>query len=134
MKCIFSLIVALGMSLTIQLAAQNQPVHQLRIYELTKKNKEVFHERFKTEAIRIMNKYDFNIISVWETEFEDKVEFVYLLQWETEAALKKGWEGFMADQEWKDIKKVTSAKYGSFVEKIEDRTLWVQDYSPKKKF
>ena len=134
MKCIFSLIVALGMSLTIQLAAQNQPVHQLRIYELTKKNKEVFHERFKTEAIRIMNKYDFNIISVWETEFEDKVEFVYLLQWETEAALKKGWEGFMADQEWKEIKKVTSAKYGSFVEKIEDRTLWVQDYSPKKKF
>ena len=122
------------MSLTIQLAAQNQPVHQLRIYELTKKNKEVFHERFKTEAIRIMNKYDFNIISIWETEFEDKVEFVYLLQWETEAALKKGWEGFMADQEWKDIKKVTSAKYGSFVEKIEDRTLWVQDYSPQRKF
>lgn len=134
MKNVFAFAIVLGVLLSIQVSAQNQPVHQLRIYELTKENKEVFHERFKTEAMRIMKKYEFNIIAIWETEFENKIEFAYLLQWETEAALKKGWEGFMADQEWKDIKKITSAKYGSFVEKIEDRTLWVQDYSPQKKF
>ena len=109
-----------------------KPIHQLRIYELTKENSEHFHIRFRDHAARIMKNYGFNIVALWESEFEDTIEFVYLLEWESPEALKAGWDQFMKDSEWKNIKKRTSAKYGSFVENITDRKLLLRDYSPSK--
>lgn len=106
-------------------------VHQLRIYELYKDNTGAFHDRFHKHAMRIMERYDFNIVSTWESEQEDKVEFVYLLKWPDEETMKAQWEKFMADQEWKDIKKVTGKKHGRFVNGIEDRKLILTDYSPR---
>ena len=43
-------------------AAEQPPVHQLRIYEIFEHNKQAFHDRFRDHAMRIMKKYDFNII------------------------------------------------------------------------
>jgi hypothetical protein len=43
------------------------------------------------------------------------------------------WAKFMADKEWSDIKKETGGKYGPLVGEIEDRTLELTDYSPRKK-
>jgi hypothetical protein len=37
----------------------------------------------------------------------------------------------MADQEWKDLKKETAAKYGNLVGEIQDRTLNLTSYSPQ---
>lgn len=108
------------------------PIHQLRIYEIPKDNRVPFHDRFAEHALRIMKKYNFHIVSIWESEFEDKLEFVYLLEWKDEATMKLAWEGFMADQEWKDIKKKTSAQHGTFVDRIEDRTLRLVEYSPQR--
>lgn len=109
------------------------PVHQLRIYEVPKENRQVFLDRFRDHALRIMKKYGFTIVSIWESEFRDKVEFVYLLEWKDEAAMKTAWEGFMADKEWKEIKARTAKQYGNFVNEIEDRTLKLTDFSPEKK-
>ena len=133
MKKLILLTVLLLIAVTSN-AQQNieSPIHQLRIYEINPENREVFHVRFRDEAHRIMKKYDFKIVSIWETTFEDKLEYVYLLEWPDEESMKKAWEGFMADQEWKDIKKKTSAKYGSFVYNIEDRPLKIMNYSPNK--
>ena len=39
---------------------------------------------------------------------------------------------FMADQEWSDIKKKTGAKHGKLVGEIQDRTLTLTPYSPRK--
>ncbi len=108
------------------------PIHQLRIYELTKQNTEHFHIRFRDHAARIMKNYGFNIVALWESELDDTIEFVYLLEWESQEALKAGWDQFMKDLEWKNIKKVTSAEHGSFVENITDRILLLRDYSPSK--
>ena len=108
------------------------PVHQLRIYEIFKDNKEAFHTRFKDQASRIMKQYDFEIIAIWETEKADRIEFVYLLEWENEQALQEQWAKFMADQEWAEIKKKTSAVHGKLVGEIEDRLLVLTDYSPSK--
>ncbi|MFP8892871.1 MULTISPECIES: NIPSNAP family protein [Chryseobacterium] len=109
------------------------PVHQLRIYEIPKENKQVFLDRFRDHALRIMKKYGFTIVSIWESEFKDKTEFVYLLEWKDEATMKTAWEGFLADQEWKEIKARTASQYGNFVNEIEDRTLKLTGFSPKKK-
>ena len=45
--------------------------------------------------------------------------------------MKDRWAKFMADQEWAGIKKETR-KYGPLVGKIEDLTLELTDYSPRK--
>ena len=83
--------------------------------------------------MRIMKKYDFHIVAMWEAKNGARTEFVYLLEWPDEATMKDRWAKFMADQEWKDIKKETAAKYGNLVGEIQDRTLNLTPYSPRQK-
>ena len=113
-------------------ATATDPIHQLRIYGIPEDNRQVFNERFRDHAIRIMKKYDFKIVAIWESAVDDKLEFIYLLEWENEAQMKKAWENFMADQEWKDIKAATSQLHGTFVNSIEEKSLILTDYSPQK--
>jgi len=108
------------------------PVHQLRIYEIPRKNVQFFHERFHNQCLPIMKKYGFHVLATWQSEFEGKVEFVYLLEWPNTKTMEQSWERFMADQEWKEIKKATAAAHGTYVDKIENRTLLLTDYSPGK--
>jgi heme-degrading monooxygenase HmoA len=105
-------------------------IHQLRIYEIFEYNKTAFHDRFRDHAARIMGTYGFNIIAMWETKTPQRTEFVYLLAWPNEAAMRSAWARFMADEEWKEIKRVTSAQHGDLVGEIEDRVLALTDYSP----
>ena len=105
-------------------------VHQLRIYEIFDHNKAAFHARFADHAARIMRRYGFNITGMWETTTEQRTEFVYLLVWPDEATCKAAWAAFRADQEWAEIKRVTSAEHGDLVGAIEDRVLVPTSYSP----
>ena len=105
-------------------------IHQLRIYEIFEHNKTAFHDRFRDHAARIMQTYGFDIIAMWETQTQDRTEFVYLLTWPDEPTLRSAWARFMADEEWKEIKRVTSAQYGDLVGTIEDRVLLTTSYSP----
>jgi heme-degrading monooxygenase HmoA len=105
-------------------------IHQLRIYEIFEHNKAAFHNRFRDHAARIMQKHGFNIMAMWESKTERRTEFVYLLVWRDEANKTAAWTAFMADAEWKDIKRVTSQQHGNLVGAIEDRTLRATDYSP----
>jgi hypothetical protein len=105
-------------------------IHQLRIYEIFDANKSAFHTRFRDHAARIMRKYQFRIVAMWETSFKNRIEFVYLLEWPDEATKTAQWAAFMADAEWSEIKRVTSAEHGVLVGEIEDRVLAPLDYSP----
>lgn len=80
--------------------------------------------------MRIMRSYGFHFLTLWESETEERTEFVYLLAWPDEEAMTKAWSDFMADQEWKDIKKVTGADHGQLVGEIQERVLIPTDYSP----
>lgn len=105
-------------------------IHQLRIYEIFEHNKAAFHDRFRDHAARIMKTYGFDILAMWEAQTEVRTEFVYLLQWPDEAALQSAWEQFMADEEWKQIKRVTREQHGALVGEIETRVLVPTNYSP----
>jgi len=106
-------------------------IQQLRIYEIYEKNKAQFHARFRDHAARIMRtKYGFEIVAMWETKFEGRTEFAYLLEWPDEATKTAQWAAFMADAEWTEIKRVTHAEHGLMVGAIEDRLLVPVDYSP----
>jgi hypothetical protein len=116
-------------------AAERAPViHQLRVYEIFENNKQAFHTRFREHAMRIMAKYDFKILAIWETQHDGRTEFVYLLEWPDRATLTDRWAKFMADPEWAAIKKRTGAQHGQMVGTIQDRVLEVQDYSPTHTF
>jgi hypothetical protein len=105
-------------------------IHQLRIYEIFEDTKGAFHRRFDEHAARIMRQYGFKILSMWETKTPQRTEFVYLLEWPDLATKTKAWDAFMADEEWKEIKRVTGAAHGRLVGEIEDRVLVLTDYSP----
>ncbi|WDF66547.1 NIPSNAP family protein [Flavobacterium sp. KACC 22763] len=130
MKKYFLVLVLLAAFAVKAQKTQMSPIYQLRIYEIFESNKKEFHERFRDHAMRIMKKYNFKIISIYESKSDKKTEFVYFLEWPDEATMKKAWEGFRKDQEWIDVKKQYTAKYGDVVGNIEDRVLTKLDYSP----
>src|SRR5206468_4723687 len=105
-------------------------IHQLRIYELFEHNKVAFHDRFRDHAARIMRTYGFDIVAMWETQTGGRTEFVYLLAWPDEHTMRSAWAKFMADDEWKEIKRVTSGQHGDLVGAIEDRVLVPTNYTP----
>src|ERR1051325_7043650 len=79
----FSLTLLLAL-LLLPLTSFAGVVHQLRIYEIFDNNKQAFHDRFRDHAMRIMAKYDFHIVSMWEAKNGTRTEFVYLLEWPDE--------------------------------------------------
>ncbi len=105
-------------------------IHQLRIYEIFEHNKAAFHARFRDHAARIMATYGFEIVAMWEARSNERTEFVYLLAWPDDAVKREAWARFMVDEEWKEIKRVTSAQHGSLVGAIDDRTLVPTAYAP----
>ncbi|WP_255516275.1 NIPSNAP family protein [Luteimonas suaedae] len=113
---------------------QTGPIQQLRIYEIFDDTRDAFHDRFRDHAARIMKKYGFTIVAMWESRREDRLEFVYLLEWPDERTMRDSWERFMADEEWAEIKRVTGREHGRFVGGIEERTLRPTDYSPLRSF
>jgi NIPSNAP len=125
------LLCALGVIPVATSSPKAEPVHQLRIYEIFENNKQAFHDRFRDHAARIMAKYDFHIVAMWESRSGERTEFVYLLAWPDEATMKNRWARFMADPEWAEIKKKTAAAHGALVGQIQDRVLHMTEYSPK---
>jgi hypothetical protein len=107
-----------------------EPIHQLRIYHIEADNRDAFHDRFRDHAARIMKKYGFHVIAMWESAFDGRTEFVYLLEWPDVATMRRQWDAFMADEEWARIKRETGRVHGTFVHDIEDRTLRLTRYSP----
>ena len=106
-------------------------IQQLRIYEIFERNKAAFHDRFRDHAMRIMRKYGFDVVALWEATTERRTEFVYLLSWPDLATKEAAWREFMADAEWSEIKRVTRAEHGDLVGEIEDRVLTPTAYSPR---
>ena len=58
-----------------------------------------------------------------EAKTDRRTEFVYVLAWPDEAAKSAAWAKFMANDEWKEVKRVTSAQYGDLVGEAQDRLL-----------
>jgi len=55
-------------------------IYQLRTYEIFEHNKNAFHARFPGHVLPIMQRCDFNVVSMCEAKPETNAEFVYLIQ------------------------------------------------------
>jgi len=99
-------------------------IHQLRIYRIDPSLKTEFDTRFRDHASRIMKSHGFKIVAMWYSEFEDSMEFVYILKWPDETTMRTQWDVFMADAEWEGIKKQSREAYGEMVlAKVRDQVL-----------
>ncbi len=131
MRAIMTMIgLMLAVTMALPARAQDKPIYQLRVYELNEASKPVFHARFRDHAMRIMKRHGFDIVAIWEARREGRPEFVYLLRWPDEAALKAGWAAFRADKEWIQVKAATVSPDAPIMGGIEDRTMALADYSP----
>ena len=106
-------------------------IHQLRVYEIFERDKAAFHTRFRDHAMRIMAKYGFEFVAMWEAKTDRRTEFIYLLAWPDVATNEAAWNELRADEEWKDIKRVTATEHGDLVGEIQDRVLVPTSYAPK---
>lgn len=104
-------------------------INQLRICEIFEHNKAAFHARFRDHKLRIMAKYDFRIVAMWEVRTVSEVEFVYLLSWKDEMEMHDTWDRFLADEEWIEIQRTTREQNGLLVGSIATRVLRATDYS-----
>jgi NIPSNAP protein len=131
---VLAVIMAVGVTFpqrsSSQVGEQQSVIHQLRIYEIFDGNKKAFHDRFRDHAMRIMAKHDFKIVATWESKKDNRTEFVYLLEWPDRETMTDRWEKFLRDEEWIRIKKETGEMYGALVGEVQDRTLYLTDYSP----
>ncbi len=133
-KLIASIVMlTIGLSVSSLASAGEPPevIHQLRIYEIFDGNKKAFHDRFRDHAMRIMAKYDFRIVASWESRKDNRTEFVYLLEWPDKETMTDRWRKFLRDDEWIKIKKETAEINRPLAGEIQDRTLYLTDYSPR---
>ncbi len=99
-------------------------IHQLRIYQVNPNLLAEFDARFKDHAKRIMERYGFRVTSMWYSRVKDRVEFIYILQWDDAAQMQAQWAAFMADQEWEKIKAHSRSTTGEpVVAKLVDQVL-----------
>jgi heme-degrading monooxygenase HmoA len=105
-------------------------LHQLRIYEVNPANRDHFHRRFQEHALPIMRRHGFDIVDMWESETDTKLQFVYVLAWPDEATMDRRWKSFLADPEWIEIKRRSSAEHGELVREANGQPLVRVSYSP----
>lgn len=105
-------------------------IYQLRTYEVSSNKKDAFHNRYKNHALRIMKKYDFNTVAIWESSSIANFEFIYILKWPNIETMEKQWKLFLADKEWINIKKNMDNEIGEPVLRVTNRVLDSNDYSP----
>ena len=104
-------------------------INQLRIYDVPIDNRAPFHDRFRDQAVPIFKRHGFRILAMWESRKDERLYFIYLLAWNDEPEMTAAWERFMADEEWIEIKRVTGARHGTFVNGIDEHILHPTSYS-----
>lgn len=110
--------------------ADRDGLHQLRIYEIDRGNRDAFHARFQDHALPIMKRHGFTVVDMWESDTGEKLEFVYVLAWPDEATMEASWKTFLADQEWIDVKRRTAGESGQLVHESQGQPLVRVVYSP----
>jgi len=69
---------------------------------------------------------------MWERGPSGETEFVYLLAWPNEAEKNAAWPGSWLNEEWKEIKRVTSAKQRRSCGRDRGSWLVATAYSPSR--
>lgn len=104
---------------------------QQRTYELFDATRDAFHVRFRDHATRFLDRHGFTVVAAWERRRDGRPEFVYVLRWPDEATMRRGWDAFLADPEWAEIKHRSVIDAGGpLVGDIDDCVITPVEYLP----
>ncbi len=107
-------------------------IYEERVYEIPNPVRMAFHERFEKHAMRIMEKYNFEVVGCWDEVIGEMQNFVYILAWKDLNSRQDAWAKFNDDEEWTQIKKESTEIYGQLVAKTQNKILSPTTYSPTK--
>lgn len=113
-----------------QTERKDSSIYQLRIYEVSPEKRIPFHKRFKENALRIMKRYEFEPVALWESKSVLNFEFIYILRWPDLETMDRQWKLFLADPEWIEIKRKMAEEIGEPVQSVTSRLLDAVEYSP----
>src|SRR6266542_2184313 len=80
-----------GKTLENSLGRRCHLIQQMRIYEIFERNRAAFYARFEQHAMRIMGRYGFDIVAMWESTLLGGPRFVYILNWPDIQAKETAW-------------------------------------------
>jgi heme-degrading monooxygenase HmoA len=110
--------------------SSQKSIYQLRIYEVSPDKRDIFHNRFKNHALRIMKSYGFEPVAFWESSSVVDFEFIYILKWPDIATMESQWKFFLDDKEWIGVKNKMAGEVGEPVLRVTSRVLEEIEYSP----
>lgn len=133
-------------------------LRQLRIYTVREETREAFYSRWDTQARPLMQQHGFRLVEEWEgqpdpvrTTSATRVvglalalrrrgraravrpvfEFGYVLEWEHAGQMRRGWDAFLADEQWQRAKAASrSSRAGEPVALVTDRLIEPRRWMP----
>jgi len=108
-------------------------IYELRTYWAAPGKSDDLHRRFRDLTVNVFKRHDMQLVGFWTPApvTPESGSLVYILAFESTAAMEKAWDNFRADPEWINGKAASEVN-GTLVEKITSVVLSPTDYSPLK--
>jgi hypothetical protein len=106
-------------------------IYELRTYWVAPGKIDPLNQRFRTLTVNVFKRHNMKMVGFWTPSVvtPESGDLVYLMAFESEAAMENAWVDFRADPEWVSGK-AASEMEGVLVEKITSQVLNPTDYSP----
>lgn len=108
-------------------------IYELRTYWAAPGKLDDLHRRFRTLTVNIFKRYGMQVVGFWTPApiTPESGSLVYLLAFESVAAMEKAWDDFRVDPDWINGKAASEIN-GTLVDKLTSFVLNPTDYSPLK--
>ena len=104
-------------------------LYELREYTATPDGEPRLQRMVTEHMLGLFERHGLTLVGFWRHADEPR-RFVYLLAWPDDDAMRSSWEAFLADEEWRQIKRDTTAAHGDLVGEIDEMILVPTDFSP----
>lgn len=91
-------------------------IHELRHYIPAPDGAWALQDRFEHQTLALFARAGISVTDYWVAE--ESGEVWYVVEWESPAAMRAGWEAFRNNPEWIAVKKRSEAE-GSLIERID---------------
>ena len=82
-------------------------VYELRHYVAIAGRERALRDRFENGTLALFDRLGVRVVDFWETS--PPGELWYLLEWESEVAMRERWTAFKADERWLALKAASEA-------------------------
>lgn len=105
-------------------------IYEYRVYEVAPGRMPDLHKRFQDHTLRLFARHGITPVAFFTPEIGGASnELVYLLSFQDAAERDAAWRRFLADEEWRAVKRESEAS-GPLVTRIRNKLLAPTDYSP----